>query len=414
MSPVVIAAWWLLGCSEPPVVHRLDVETGACGRFSGEVEVEAPASATLVVQGGPTPLGSWAITERATQTFAGAGTPGTPILVEARLGPTYAGRIVELPEQAVVATLSPTLTVLADGLPAVLALTTDSPCQIPFDYVVRVDGRLGPKGQVDASAAPVLLAPPGPGRHRVTAELSARGHRIAMTEAIVYVGDASLDQDLDGSPVGTDCDDTDLSRSPLGSESKKPNGIDDDCDGLVDEDTEVVDDDHDGFSEAQGDCDDIDPERFPGAPEKPDCRDNDCDGEIDEGAPVQPVDDSYEPNDTEKGHPVDLAPEDIAHFDKSVTFILRDEGDREWLQLPIHPGPIEVTVTGQPQGSKIAATTWHMGVLVRSVQAYSAKDTLTSPPPEDFMLRKQPVKISITPHTAVPAWCPVTVRIRSL
>ncbi len=42
------------------------------------------------------------------------------------------------------------------------------------------------------------------------------------------------------------------------------------------------DQDHDGYSVEEGDCDDFDPVVYPYAPENIDQKDNDCDGEIDE------------------------------------------------------------------------------------------------------------------------------------
>jgi hypothetical protein len=62
-------------------------------------------------------------------------------------------------------------------------------------------------------------------------------------------------------------------------------GMDDDCDGTVDEGTEWYDDDGDGWAEAGGDCDDSDPFQAPGEDETCDGVDEDCDGTVDEGAP---------------------------------------------------------------------------------------------------------------------------------
>ena len=60
-------------------------------------------------------------------------------------------------------------------------------------------------------------------------------------------------------------------------------GVDNDCNGLVDEGTDFYDDDEDGYSEAEGDCDDTDPAAVPGVLEEEDGIDNDCDGLVDEG-----------------------------------------------------------------------------------------------------------------------------------
>jgi MYXO-CTERM domain-containing protein len=62
------------------------------------------------------------------------------------------------------------------------------------------------------------------------------------------------------------------------------NGIDDDCDGVMM--PGEVDDDGDGHYVCDGDCDDTNPQAYPGAPEQCDGEDNDCDNDVDEDVNV--------------------------------------------------------------------------------------------------------------------------------
>jgi hypothetical protein len=120
-------------------------------------------------------------------------------------------------------------------------------------------------------------------------------------------GDAGSATDACTQPSGTttdatDCDDSDATINPGASEAC--DGIDDDCDGEVDEDDAVdastwyADSDGDGFGDASSttiacdqptdsvadssDCDDGDAAINPAATELCDGADNDCDGTVDE------------------------------------------------------------------------------------------------------------------------------------
>ncbi len=86
------------------------------------------------------------------------------------------------------------------------------------------------------------------------------------------------DADGDGYTADVDCNDNNRNVHPTHAETC--NGVDDDCDGGIDEGFDV---DGDAFTTCQGDCDDQDPTVSPSATEICDGRDNDCDGSTDEG-----------------------------------------------------------------------------------------------------------------------------------
>ncbi|MFT7522039.1 MAG: hypothetical protein ACI9MC_004191, partial [Kiritimatiellia bacterium] len=108
------------------------------------------------------------------------------------------------------------------------------------------------------------------------------------------------DMDLDG--YGNDVDCNDAERSVFPGAQERCNEVDDNCNGVVDEGVTTTfwaDDDLDrhgdlerpieacrrvdGLAEFVGDCNDRDPQIFPGRPEICDEVDQDCDGVVDNG-----------------------------------------------------------------------------------------------------------------------------------
>ncbi len=88
--------------------------------------------------------------------------------------------------------------------------------------------------------------------------------------------DVPVDQDQDGFNENVDCDDEDPQTWPGAPELC--DGLDNDCDGML-PDTEE-DDDGDGFAECEDDCDDTNDAIYPEAQEECDGLDNDCDGDV--------------------------------------------------------------------------------------------------------------------------------------
>lgn len=96
----------------------------------------------------------------------------------------------------------------------------------------------------------------------------------------IELSPGEVDRDGDGiRPCAGDCDDDDALVA-AGLAEQCPDGLDNDCDGEVDNDVDV---DLDGYSTCGGDCRDREEDRFPGAVEHCDGEDDNCDGTIDEG-----------------------------------------------------------------------------------------------------------------------------------
>jgi hypothetical protein len=129
-----------------------------------------------------------------------------------------------------------------------------------------------------------------------------RSTLLALSLALLVGCDELIDLDGDEYSVKLDCDDLDPSRNPDATELC--DGLDNDCDGVADEDDAAdaglwhLDQDGDGFGDAASstwacalpkgytadstDCDDLEPSKKPDATELCDGLDNDCDGVADE------------------------------------------------------------------------------------------------------------------------------------
>ena len=166
------------------------------------------------------------------------------------------------------------------GDPVVFEATVSDPetgaADLSVQWASDLDGVLFEGAPDSTGALSFTEAELSAGQHLLTLSVAdARGNVERCTTDLTM--DACTDDDGDGvTTCDGDCDDTDAEVSPDALEVL--DGKDNDCDGEVDEETDLVDDDGDGFAEVDGDCDDTDPEVHPDAVEVwYDGVDGDCD-----------------------------------------------------------------------------------------------------------------------------------------
>jgi len=148
-----------------------------------------------------------------------------------------------------------------------------------FEHV-KLSDAAGYSLEVTSDPPPELNHPTTPNPRTVSVNLGSStyteefGYQLVCTDA-----DADGSKTEGGLCGPIDCNDGDASIHPGAAEVC--NGIDDNCDGIVDE--SFPDEDGDGVTTCAGDCDDTNPAVHPGATEICNGIDDDCDLEIDEG-----------------------------------------------------------------------------------------------------------------------------------
>ena len=178
--------------------------------------------------------------------------------------------------------------------------------------------------------------------------------------------------DLDGDGnfavecLGTDCDDDDpniYAGAPEdgGTGSNSGNGIDNDCDGTVDEGTLDYDDDGDGFTESQGDCDDNNPNVNPSAGELlENGLDDDCDGFVDSNTTT--YDDDGDGLSEEDGDCNDNDPTVSSQAEEIFNNGIDDDCDGEIDEEPESQGTVDSTESDRSKGCASSAnalnSTW--------------------------------------------------------
>ena len=209
-----------------------------------------------------------------------------------------------------------------------------------------------------------------------------------------------------------DCDDALASVNPGATEHSLPNQRDDDCDGMVDEGTIAYDDDGDGFSENQGDCDDAQKVVYPGAPELPDCLDQDCDRQVDEGVTRAQTDDGFEPNDS-KTQVRDLGTNGRKSFAQELTLVTRDAKDEEWFSF--------YSQDGDWDSWGIFANVTQRGVgVMYSLEVYDSSGSLRASGTNDVHVTGRWLRddtgmytLRVRPTATPLDWCPAVVKLSS-
>lgn len=165
---------------------------------------------------------------------------------------------------------------------AIVSDAQDDPGALEITFNSDLDGDFCTP-TADSAGSASCLYDLSPGDHYLTfTVVDGDGETGTATWPFSVWALTEIDNDGDGfTEEQGDCDDTSSANKPGASEVE--DNFDNDCDGSIDEGTNNFDDDGDGWSENGGDCDDYDPRVSPDAIE--DCnsaQDDNCDGSTSE------------------------------------------------------------------------------------------------------------------------------------
>ncbi len=461
IAGVVVLRPWLR-----PEIKRLEVSADACGRWQVVIDASGRGG-ELVVSANGTEVGRAVIDGHQQDTFRGRGLPGTRVLLQAALpGAAARSEAVDLsPWDAVIVLDGPTT--WPEGATPQLAAHAETLCPLwpELIFSARVAGSAPLTGVVAADGTFTLTPPPlVQGDHPLALRLMVGDQVLRRDTVQLEVGPPCLDRDGDGITTcqgdcddadaavhpgateiggdgidndcdgreasdedgdgyasrawgGGDCDDHNAQVNPGAAERSAPNGVDDDCDGRIDEGTVAYDDDGDGVSEQDGDCDDTDPDRRPGATEYPDCRDQDCDAEIDEGVTLPEVDDAWEPDDS-KDQAQRLGVGSERSMRETVRLVSRNRSDQEWFRLYSRDGLFDdwgifVTADRLPTGASYRVEVRDAAGGVRGSQVLETDGAQLAIGGRAFHDDTGEYTVRIVPLRLPRDWCPAQFTIHS-
>ncbi|MEZ4317475.1 MAG: protein kinase [Myxococcota bacterium] len=406
----------------PPEIHSLNVTSDPCGVVTIDVDARSRGGDLEVIVNNGAPV-LYPIAGRQTIQHTEALAPGSSAFVEVRLGSAYDSQSHAVNGQPPgVALQLPTTR--SEGSIGRTLVRFEGTCPPPgLSWEARIDGVVT-QGPVPANQE-LWLDTTGlkEGNHTLEVQVIDQGRTVDVETTGLTVGpppppgDLDLDGHLSRSAGGRDCDDTNPAVNPDAPEQSVPNGIDDNCDGRIDEGTIAYDDDGDGLSELQGDCNDHDPRVRPGAIELADCRDQDCDGEVDEGVTLPQREDLYEPNDTEQGA-YDLKTRSKRAFSENLTIVTSSRSDEAYFRFYSQDGDfddwgIDATVTALPFDSAYTLEVLDASGASRGTARIEAEGDMVKVRGRwlrddggDYVLRVRPERV---PRE----WCPVTIELVS-